>query len=692
LSHRQKPIHFTAKEHDITLQRLLAGPIIRRTEATRVCIWLATSSDARVTAHVMQRSGDVVGDGTSVTVRLGERLFVHLIYVTPKDLSFPTNQLLVYDVEIDSAGERQNLGDLGLCEREGGIVYPGYDLPAFYIQEALSELNILHGSCRLLQGKGEDAMHAADEVLRSTAGNVPARPSLLLLTGDQVYADEVAGPLMARVRELATEVIGEGDDTSVPGIGRLSELGIYKRTEIATDKAKLTSAHPENHLMSFGEWVAMYLLAWNERNWPQQLPPVEEAVPDDFGPRPAVLKLRTKYNSEARNLERARAAIPILRRVMANIPTYMIFDDHDVTDDWNLNLDWRNAVYGSPTGRRAVANALASFWAFQGWGNNPDEFSWDFREMISTHASAGEDDRSDAALWQFDRWSYNIPAEVPLIVLDTRTQRSFDNGDGAARLLGEKERKRIVKIARETAHAPGDPLIVVSAVPVFGLELQERRQKFLVGKLGPYEIDFEAWHSNLQGLVDFLNMLIEEIGLTTCLILSGDVHYGLNARARFCIRNKELTVIQFVSSSLKHSGAMSKSALNVLGRLVTKKHERVGWDRPPEVAHQNGIKERLIGKSTNTDAWNDNAPVFLGPRRAEALGIKQPPDYLECRIYIRPEGKGSMLVGENNIGLVTVGPRAIVHRLMALGPNGTTEHVARVAAEDGLAKLSPQEW
>lgn len=637
-------------------------------------------------------TGGVVGEAPAEAVRLGSNLFVHLAQVTPHEPTFPSDQLLTYDVEIVTGGDRQNLRDLGLCEPERGIVYPGFELPTFFIRTKLPELNMLHGSCRLLHGKGEDAIRAADEVIAAAADNLAARPSMLLLTGDQVYADEVAGPLIKRVRELATELLGEGDETSVPGLGRLSAIGVYKRADIATDKAKLTSAHPENHLMSFGEWVAMYLLAWNHANWPHEFPTSHEAVPDDFGSRLAVLKSRTKYDGEARNLVRARAAIPIMRRVMANTPTYMIFDDHDVTDDWNLNLDWRKAVHGSPSGRRAVANALASFWAFQGWGNNPDEFSTDFKKMVAAHASAGDNDYSDTQLWDFDRWSYNIPSDIPIVVLDTRTQRSFDNGDGAARLVGAEERKRIVQVARDAGHRPGDPLILISAVPLFGLELQERRQKFLVGKLGPYEIDFEAWHSNLQGLVDFLHMVIDDIGVTTCLILSGDVHYGLNARARFCIGDKELTILQLVSSSFKHSGAMSKSALNLLGRIVSKKHERVGWDQPPEIENSNGIKKRVMAKSANTDAWNEDAPVFLGPRRAEALGIKQPPDYLECRIYIRPDNAGSMLVGENNIGLVTVGPKEIVHRLMAQGPNGTTDHTARIAAEDGLAQLSPQEW
>jgi hypothetical protein len=685
---------FVAKEQTIALPSLLAGPIIRRTDPSRICVWLATSHEARTAAHVTHLSrGDVLGTGSGESVRLGTNLFVHLIQVTPQKNVFPTDELLAYDVEIEVDGSRRNLDDLGLLQGPNRIAYPGFEQPTFFIRAATPTFNLLHGSCRLLHGKGEDALKAADQLLARSAHDVSARPTMLVLTGDQVYADEVAGPLIAYLRRLATELMGPGDETSVPGVPQLSKLGVYMRAATATEKLKLTSGHAENHLMSFGEWAAMYLLSWSEANWPAKFPQAEEVVGDDFGSPATVLKTRAKYNSEERHLERARAALPSVRRVLANIPTYMIFDDHDATDDWNITRDWRNAVYESPAGRRAIANALASYWAFQGWGNNPDEYSREFKQMIATHADAGEDSHSDSELWRFDRWSYFIPAQVPVVVIDTRTQRTFDSREGGARLIGANERRRVVNIAREAGHRHGDPLILVTAVPLFGLELQERRQKFLVGKLGPYEIDFEAWHSNLQGFVDFLHLLIDDLGLRTCLILSGDVHYGLNARVRFCIGDKELTILQLVSSSFKHSGALSKSALNLLGRLVTKKHERVGWDRPPEVVNSNGIKERFLSKATNTDEWNDDAPVFLGPKRAEALGIADPPDYLECRIYIRPEGSGaSMLVGENNVGLVTVGQEEITHRLMALGGKGTTEHVARVAATNGLAELSPQEW
>ena len=69
--------------------------------------------------------------------------------------------------------------------------------------------------------------------------------------------------------------------------------------------------------------------------------------------------------------------LPRVRRALANIATYMIFDDHDVTDDWNLHRRWHEHVHGRPLGRRLVQNALAAYAVFQGWGNEPGQFTAD---------------------------------------------------------------------------------------------------------------------------------------------------------------------------------------------------------------------------------------------------------------------------------------------------------------------------
>jgi hypothetical protein len=643
----------------LALPVLLAGPILRRTERGRVCVWVATSRPVDVMVTIHRLHPDRAVDEHSLArarceaVALGSALFVHLAVVEPaEEEGFPTDELLAYDVAVEG---------VGLGELTSGIAYQGFSLPTFFIRERIPALNVLHGSCRLLQGKGEDAFGAADRILSERAFDLGARPSALFLTGDQIYGDQVAGPLIRHLDSLGRMLVGDHDDGSVPGVPSLSAIPVYGREAEALERAGFTSDHAENHLMSFGEFAAMYVTAWNEAAWPREFPSVNRSgVSED--------KHKT-YDGEIEDLERARAALPQVRRVLANIPTYMIFDDHDVTDDWNITRDWYENVNGNPTGRRVVSNALAAFWGFQGWGNQPEAYDSAFKETLSGHLTSPSSDgeRFDRLLWSFDAWSFFAPSDPPAVVLDTRTQRSFDSPEGAARLIGDAERKRVVDLIGRAGYRRGGTLILISPVPVFGLELQERRQKFLVGKVGPYEIDFEAWHSNLQGFVDFMMLLVDELGVTTCVLMSGDVHYGLNAHASFAAGDKKLSFEQLVSSSFKHGGTLSRAGLDVLGSLVTKTHERLGWDTPPRVPDGDGgggIRRRVIGRAANTDEWAEDAPVFLAPRRARQLGIEQPPDYRETRTYVRPEGRNaSILVGENNVGLVSVDRSGVVHQL-----------------------------
>jgi hypothetical protein len=677
----------------IELDALLAGPIVRRVEAKRVCLWIATSQAVHVTAEIYRLRGselDRVGSGEAESVRLAERLFVHLVQAGPEEEEFPADELLAYDIELREApepGSSRKLADLGLLEGPQRITYGRMPLPTFFIRKDSAALNVMHGSCRLLHGRGEDAMLCADDFLGKTALDPRERPSALVLTGDQIYADEVAGPLIHHVTELAREIVGPHDEHSVPGTPPLSEIPVYGRAQVVKDAAKFTSDKAENHLMSFGEFVAMYLIAWNCAVWPAQFRSPGDAVQEE-GSRASIARLRSKYRNEVTHLERARIALPAVRRVLANVPTYMIFDDHDTTDDWNLTRKWRDEVRASHTGRRIVSNALASFWAFQGWGNDPDSYDEAFKQDIAAYVAreAQLDDPFEARLWSFDRWSFRVPTEPPVIVLDTRMQRSYDSAEGAARLVGAAALERVAALAREGGHQPGRRLVIVSAVPVFGLEVQERRQKYLVDKVGPYEIDFEAWHSNLRGHLDLMHLLIEDLGVSFGVILSGDIHYGLNARASFTIGDQVMSAAQLVSSAQKHSGALSKKMLTALGRVVSKEHDRVGWDEPPETACSSLVRQKLMFRVPNIDEWNDDSPVFLNPKRVGPLKIAEPPRYREERNYVRVEGpNSSMLVGENNIGLLSLTEGEVVHRLLSRQKGRTNVHTAKI-------EISARKW
>ena len=94
------------------------------------------------------------------------------------------------------------------------------------------------------------------------------------------------------------------------------------------------------------------------------------SIKDDSGKPSLHMKGSTEYNRIHR-LQWCYEDLPKVRRVLANIPTYMIFDDHEVTDDWNITYLWQKLTRKNSLGRGVVRNALAAFTLFQYWGNDP---------------------------------------------------------------------------------------------------------------------------------------------------------------------------------------------------------------------------------------------------------------------------------------------------------------------------------
>ena len=43
--------------------------------------------------------------------------------------------------------------------------------------------------------------------------------------------------------------------------------------------------------------------------------------------------------------------VPRVRRLLANVPSFMIFDDHEVTDDWNITPRWAKQTRANALGR-----------------------------------------------------------------------------------------------------------------------------------------------------------------------------------------------------------------------------------------------------------------------------------------------------------------------------------------------------
>ena len=152
---------------------------------------------------------------------------------------------------------------------------------------------------------------------------------------------------------------------------------------------------------------------------------------------------------------------PVIRWLLSTVPTAMIFDDHDVHDDWNISDSWvRGRARACRGGRSASRGAFMSYWVYQHLGNlAPDELHED--EMYDTVCN-GEGDRG-AELRRFAlkadretegaRWSYSRDyGGVRVVVLDSRAGRVLDDGNRS--MLDEDEWDWVERAPRRRPRPP----------------------------------------------------------------------------------------------------------------------------------------------------------------------------------------------------------------------------------------------
>src|SRR5436309_5143260 len=236
-----------------------------------------------------------------------------------------------------------------------------------------------------------------------------------------------------------------------------------QRTNPVRNVAMCTTDMPENHLLALAEYYAMYLFAWSDVLWPDDLPIPEYSHAQH--PSAQQQQMEQEYIHKTEQLHEFRSTLAQVRRALANIATYMICDDHDVTDDWFLDGAWCQRVLASPLGRGVVRNALLAYALFRAWGNTPDQFdepngaalldaidAWRWNELDSqadiiariiglpdSFKGSGELTHSDQAL----RWNYTVPgSHHQVIVMDTRTQRLYRSPSDFPGLLAPDAIKR----------------------------------------------------------------------------------------------------------------------------------------------------------------------------------------------------------------------------------------------------------
>ncbi|WP_405847585.1 alkaline phosphatase D family protein [Streptomyces niveus] len=366
------------------------------------------------------------------------------------------------------------------------------------------ELHVSFGSCRWASAPvgepdpvGPDALHTLAAALTADPGAV--RPDVLILLGDQVYADETS---KATRRRLA----GRRDLAEPPG------------AEVA----------------DFEEYTYLYDESWSD---------------------------------------------PQVRWLLSTVPSCMIFDDHDVIDDWNTSASWLAEMRTKPWWQERVLSGLMSYWVYQHLGNlSPAELAADkLYAAVRAESDGTERLREFAVEADADpacvRWSYRRDfGRTRLLMVDSRAARVLAEGH---REILDPDEARWVRDQALTDPGDRDHLLIGTSLPWLLPPLVHDAESWNAalagGERGPRwarfgeklrrAADLEHWAAfptSFEKLAD----LIAEVGSgpdapATVCVLSGDVHHAYVAEPLWRTDQPRSRVAQLTCSPVHNSIPLS---------------------------------------------------------------------------------------------------------------------------------------
>ena len=549
------------------LPQVLAGPLLRRLQPDRLLLWLVGSQPLPLTlqlafaAEGAPTSYDYpLTDDYCQVLQIGERAFLHLIDL-PLQNPLPCDVQIDYDLLIATDGQPPQ----GIAQWAAHLLYGNAQRPNFVLRSRIDQL--LHGSCRKPHHPAADGLLCADRLLAAAHGP-SQRPALLLMSGDQVYADDVSGPMLRAIHQLSERLGLFGERLEGAVVDDSDALYVhpasyYQRADLlpalasnetlrekffgGVEKPIFTSSSADNHLVTLAEVLAMYLLVWSPTPWTlltTEMPALSA-------------EQATRYQRERVHIDAFRAGLGQVARVLAHLPTLMIFDDHDVTDDWNLSAQWEQTAYGHPFSKRIIGNALIAYLLCQGWGNNPDVFADPLRQIQAmssgrdgnNHLDSAAQDRLIDQLLQFHHWHYVLPTAPALVVLDTRTRR-WRSERNLKRPSGLMDWEALCEL--QQALLDHTSAIIVSPAPIFGVKLIEGVQKLFSWAGQPLMVDAENWMAHRGAAQVILNIFRHSRTPGNYVILSGDVHYSFVYEVLIRQRKSGPHIWQITSSGLKN--------------------------------------------------------------------------------------------------------------------------------------------
>jgi hypothetical protein len=590
---------------------VVAGPVLRTVTPTSVTVWLAMRVGATVTLTVLDEQGIQRMTGARRSLAIGANLHIVAVTATPNVPFADLTEGNVYRYTLSFAFDDGSPGTLAAATNGASLAYLPYDLPSFALPpKDLTLLRLLQGSCRKPHADGAEALTIANGLIAATAANGFARPHQLLLTGDQIYADDVAPIMLTMLTDAATALLGWAEVLPVPAVygtsNTAAQLDSFMRRPLLRTQG-FTSEDLDSHLMALGEYLAMYLFVWSDVLWPpgnlptlvdvrtdvtnkwKALPPFLRPPIGGLLPTNVLADISNKIEKTRGNLENFRSMLPTVRRVLANVPSYMIFDDHEITDDWNMTRKFCRDVYGNPLGQRIVQNGLVAYAFCQHWGNVPEDFqpatpatpgstlyglldtpnptpgafaqkatdyntrSSQIRSLVGLHDAFALDARTDNAVFHDTfalKYHYSIVGPGhQIIVADTRTWRAYPtDSDRATHLLTKNPQADLFKQQILDTPDPQDRQLLVvlttNAPPVQPIRAATEHFR-LSNTFSHYPDIFEAWDLPSVSFDHLLTAVTSKLppdgsGKLTgsVVLLSGDVHFAFASRIIYRATNR----------------------------------------------------------------------------------------------------------------------------------------------------------
>jgi hypothetical protein len=491
---------------------VLTGPALRYIDETTATVWLEASAPTDVRVRASAPDGAAHESSTRTFSVRGH----HFALVVLEGLAPGSD--LAYAVDLDG-------------RREWPVDRDARPAPRIRTLDPHRDLDIVFGSCRIdrpdaepwslaqgshLQASGIDALALLSRAVQ--AGERPL-PDLLLLLGDQVYADYRLSP------ESAPSEFVPAD----PGV-----------------------LLPDGDAITFEEYAAVYRSAW---------------------------------------------AQPDIRWLLSTVPSAMIFDDHEVRNNWNVSESWQREALTSPGWGNQIRSAYAAYWLYQHLGNlSPAALREEGVWPALTGRDAAEGG-SEAALWTFvaraddaaseDRpspWSYERDlAGSRLIVLDTRSVRVLAEQRRSMFTAGEWES------VERRLRGDCEHLLVATSVPLLLHHAQHDAEAWneamCRGALGQRAARWSEGlrrHANLDQWPAFQSSLLRLVlnlsevaagrrgrAPTSVLVLSGDVHHAYVADLTFpSSAGVRSPVVQMVCSPFRNQlPVLVRRGLSVAGLL-----------------------------------------------------------------------------------------------------------------------------